>query len=1804
MKTATVVRDKLSGTPFAVLVSSNGGLRVFGASGQGYAWAQWAEKQNSLDSVLSSLDITLVHEKDVELSTEFIDSIAKDFDQQTIGDMRSLAAQKSLLVFTNTKSDPEPDKTDFEEMNDFSEEEDVSNWPITDAALASIDVAYKQIAINYKAKAFKVDTQRAGILLQVKGVRALWDPNMPGGGGWRCPDDTPNGGQFTNRLGRGCTFGMMRRIGRSLVAASLRDISKAVDDAANIDLPTVNRAGRALTSAADARDARLQNKFKNRAQRRARKLSEVKAKEQLKQGAITWRQAYESLDKDKTRRGRARIATALVAKRMADDAAVRAFNSETRRQRRRAGRVVEKTPPPSPGGAVSTQNVSPGQQGGPSRREILAERLRRSAQNIVGEDQQQTRRMSRRARRGAQQIQADEPVDTDYTPPQSPARGVRGQTPSPAPIATRFARGENESRMSEIQAIRRELRGEQPRSTTPFRERIARRQRRRAARIAGEIPDDADYADYESSRIDLPRLKDGPLEANAFMGRGPDAKRVDPILRDIPAPPGRGEGDFIPQGDTPAREEYLEKRKDWLNEDIVFSLNNLQKFFEHRASHGKLREARSDDSTNTEQVQDALINAGELLDAFDAGSQDELKEIYENWQREFNDPNLPSPEGYVSNLGRTISRQDDVDGMGRTVLYAADVPGNPIVYIEDSDKGIAHLLDTKGRHVLSMFTDDNGEVRFMSGSAAAETIARRGMRRPIRERIMERLNRRDSDTSPAQQMSLRARRIAVERSKTRSGLSFGKTTSGDIYAPVGSGPEVEQGNLIIAQNVKDQLARYDDSFRRRLNITDPDQPLAEDAILSYIDELAKTDARQAGIMKTRLHDFLVMTEIDETGDLNLVNNLKPSARERVLDGVPSNVRSPRKGRYALTPYRPSGARNINPEDITPPILVNAPVNTMAPINVPSTGIPLTPGLGNPSLGINYDPSSGLYIDSATGLFVEDLTGLPIDRTSVYDAVPRPDMDAGNYPIVRVSPPGILPPRYVRLAPGTDPDGAGKAGTNNVVGVARNHNEAMEMFAVSEAASLKPGSSEAAVARILGRSRPTILQNQTTRIDARNRMSAANTDPTITSPDMHPVKNFTLGELLNIGQSSSGSDIMTTPKAPQWIEAGDGDLNKPIGSDSSLRPVFEKLGIDIDMPIGEFYIPSSAETSTDVTDSIASLNRALQAQHVAEIGNRITGLPAYDEDSRLVELWNTAADDLAANLKVAQVETSRAVDELTQNKRNKQGQWRLLKSGHQEELLSSLLESHVVSNPVAMQALEIRKRKALESSANKRNARIRAAQARAARGIRAAGSFDDQPDILDPWGSSNPPAAPRSLDDILSVHVQHKAEGLFENPFVNGTTQLSDEQVDALSSMGELYDLQRGGNRMGLPGTPYDGVQFGDTRKAMLAHMWHFNGYNSLPILATKEEMLAAAEGPLTPEGTQPVFFIARGVQGSPAQQVQFITDMLGGDRFVPGQGGQAAGLGDYWSLQPGGWSSYHGGNGGTAIAILSPQMNIVSRDAHLELFGTQNGTPLYESLWSIYNAIGAPDAPNGVNPSHGPESRFGIAPNSILPDPKTGLFTQAQLDELNGHVARLTAEGTPGRKLRNNAVWSDTSGWGEATIERSLTTGSHSGTLKRALTLDIVGNTPEETLKAQEAIERRKEINSWFAQHLSWFVQLAQLRRDESLPGQVGIDNKAHNAKLNRAMRSLLYMDPDVRAVLMGIDAYAADSVAMDTVLRSNLWQAIQQGAGDRIVVLNRSAMIMHREPVKVYSDWTNDLLAIKPQVPGVSSPIDGRGWR
>ena len=104
MKTATIVRDKISGAPFAVLLGAGQNLRVFGAIGQGDTWAQWFQASNLDGSALDQLDVSLTVEKEVLLSPEYINSISNVFTVENINDIKNIASQKALLVIQHTKS--------------------------------------------------------------------------------------------------------------------------------------------------------------------------------------------------------------------------------------------------------------------------------------------------------------------------------------------------------------------------------------------------------------------------------------------------------------------------------------------------------------------------------------------------------------------------------------------------------------------------------------------------------------------------------------------------------------------------------------------------------------------------------------------------------------------------------------------------------------------------------------------------------------------------------------------------------------------------------------------------------------------------------------------------------------------------------------------------------------------------------------------------------------------------------------------------------------------------------------------------------------------------------------------------------------------------------------------------------------------------------------------------------------------------------------------------------------------------------------------------------------------------------------------------------------------------------------------------------------------------------------------------------------------------------------------------------------------------------------------------------------------
>jgi hypothetical protein len=68
-------------------------------------------------------------------------------------------------------------------------------------------------SIQYKGLAHRYDRNMASMSYEIKRARALWDPELEG---WRCPPGTRNGGDFTDRFGRNCGWGVTRRIANAI----------------------------------------------------------------------------------------------------------------------------------------------------------------------------------------------------------------------------------------------------------------------------------------------------------------------------------------------------------------------------------------------------------------------------------------------------------------------------------------------------------------------------------------------------------------------------------------------------------------------------------------------------------------------------------------------------------------------------------------------------------------------------------------------------------------------------------------------------------------------------------------------------------------------------------------------------------------------------------------------------------------------------------------------------------------------------------------------------------------------------------------------------------------------------------------------------------------------------------------------------------------------------------------------------------------------------------------------------------------------------------------------------------------------------------------------------------------------------------------------------------------------------------------------------------------------------------------------------------------------------------------------------
>lgn len=227
MKTISFIRDVSSDSLFAVIVNGKQGTRAFGVSPTGSAWAkQCNSRKLSLDDIKKSIDVMLYASSPKTLTEDEVGSLSGQADDRTIIEIRKLLDEETKSFKLQIKSEPF-DWIPREENDDTSIDDDDVRLSISDAPIHVIDIEFKQDAIHYKAKAFRLDSQVSSMRLEAKGARAVFDPKARNGiGAWRCPDNTPYGGQFTNRFGRGCTWGVSRRIGRAFTAFAGQDLGK------------------------------------------------------------------------------------------------------------------------------------------------------------------------------------------------------------------------------------------------------------------------------------------------------------------------------------------------------------------------------------------------------------------------------------------------------------------------------------------------------------------------------------------------------------------------------------------------------------------------------------------------------------------------------------------------------------------------------------------------------------------------------------------------------------------------------------------------------------------------------------------------------------------------------------------------------------------------------------------------------------------------------------------------------------------------------------------------------------------------------------------------------------------------------------------------------------------------------------------------------------------------------------------------------------------------------------------------------------------------------------------------------------------------------------------------------------------------------------------------------------------------------------------------------------------------------------------------------------------------------------------
>jgi hypothetical protein len=495
-----------------------------------------------------------------------------------------------------------------------------------------------------------------------------------------------------------------------------------------------------------------------------------------------------------------------------------------------------------------------------------------------------------------------------------------------------------------------------------------------------------------------------------------------------------------------------------------------------------------------------------------------------------------------------------------------------------------------------------------------------------------------------------------------------------------------------------------------------------------------------------------------------------------------------------------------------------------------------------------------------------------------------------------------------------------------------------------------------------------------------------------------------------------------------------------------------------------------------------------------------------------------------------------------------------------EQLQALLTKHVLTNPVVMDAFAYSAIRRMEEDAkatNQRMERLALLKAQAAAvGLRNKATYtpdDIDPitlvPVLDPHGDGVVQAAvDRTVPEVLQVLDEHAATGFSVEPAIDPVTGISipnpilDEQLEALALADYAYQKRLGArlpqelaDDYGYTGLPEADTTYGHLEldalppEATYAYgssdpdFWPLveaSGFSGHPVLLSAKEFsdLATIEDA---NGNRQALPIARGTE-SPTQRGLSARMLLRLKRALLGVGGEQHGPGEYWTGTPNNWDKFR--SEGTLGLLLRGRHRIGSVEVLISESSHTHGNSdkgilsshAYNALFAVMNALGAPGFRGGVNWSHGRQYQADL-PTAVM-DSATGMYNPADLDALQRAVDELLRPGDVSKGLQG------AQDAGKMTIEHFSLTEDW---FKDSVVPDFAGLSGP---RVQAAIEERQRLNAFLGQHLSWLIQLAQMRRDESDPVN-GKANKQWNRRLAAAQHELVMMHPNSRAALAGYDA-------------------------------------------------------------------------